>query len=85
MGEIEAIHERIRAIFSERLNVEPPPRDVDLLEIGLLDSLMFVSRLLHLEESVGVRIELHKLNLETFTSLDRIASFVVAAGGRGDA
>ena len=40
---------RIEAIFADKLNLEVPSADVDLIEAGLLDSLQLVDLLLHLE------------------------------------
>jgi acyl carrier protein len=84
MQDLARVQERIRAIFVEKLNLDPPEADVDLLAIGLLDSLLFLSLFLHLEESFGVKIELEKLDFEDFKSVDRIARLVVAAESRDD-
>jgi methoxymalonate biosynthesis acyl carrier protein len=79
MQDTASVHERIRAILSHKLNVDPPASDVDLLATGLLDSLMFASLLVDLQESFGVNIELEKLDLDDFKSVDRIANLVVGA------
>jgi acyl carrier protein len=80
MPDLTSIRARIEAIFSEKLNIDPPAIDVDLLATGVLDSLMFVLLFLNIEESFGLKIELEKLDFEDFKSVDRIARLVVAAG-----
>jgi D-alanine--poly(phosphoribitol) ligase subunit 2 len=74
-----SVNARIVAIFNEKLNIDRPANDVDLFETGVLDSLMFLSLLLELEKSFGVRIELEKLDFGDFKSVDRIVQLVVAA------
>jgi acyl carrier protein len=84
MRDPASVHARIGVIFYEKLNIDRPATDVDLLETGVLDSLMLLSLLLELEKSFGVRIELEKLDFDDFKSVDRIVQLVVAADGRRD-
>lgn len=76
------VHEQVRAFFCEQLHVDPPADDADLLEGGLLDSLFFVSLLVHLEQSFGVKVDLEKVDIEAFKSIARIAEFVASTNGR---
>ena len=78
MQDPASVDARIGVIFNEKLNIDRPANDVDLLQTGVLDSLMFLSLLFELEKSFGVRIELEKLDFESFKSVDRIVQLVMA-------
>jgi acyl carrier protein len=71
------------ALFQNRLNVDVPSPDTDLLETGTLDSLKFVDLLACLEEEFGVRVALEELELDSFRSISRIADFLAGATLRG--
>jgi acyl carrier protein len=71
------------ALFQNRLNVDVPSPDTDLLETGTLDSLKFVDLLACLEEEFGVQVSLEDLELDSFRSISRIAEFVAGATLRG--
>ncbi|MGH2566809.1 MAG: acyl carrier protein [Bacteroidota bacterium] len=66
----------ISKIFSEKLNLEVPSFDTDLIGEGVLDSLMFVEFLLHLEQRFGVKISLEELEIDNFRSINAIAGFI---------
>lgn len=67
---------RIAGLLDERLALDVPSPDTDLLDEGLLDSLGLVELLVHLEEEFGVTIGLEELDLESFRSVTTIAGFV---------
>ncbi len=73
--------ERITAIFERRLGILVPAADADLFAAGTLDSLSFINLLLHLESEFGISIPLEKLDLEQFSTANRIAAFVVDTQG----
>jgi len=70
--------DEVARFFSERLNVSVSSPDTDLFETGILDSLSFVDLLFYLEQEFGLQVSPEELELETFRSLGRIASFVAA-------
>jgi acyl carrier protein len=72
------LQDRILAIFSGSLHVEPPAADVDLFEAGVLDSLAFVELLAALERELGVHTALDDLEIDNFRSLARIEAFIAA-------
>lgn len=78
LSEIMPLHERITALFLEKLNLEVPSADADLLKTGVLDSLHFVELLLHLEQEFGIKIALDELELDHFCSVTKIADFVAS-------
>lgn len=72
--------ERIRTIFRERLNMEVPSIETDLLHSGLLDSLLIVDLLLHIERDLGRSLPMEELELDDFRTLVTIAQCVERKG-----
>lgn len=73
---------RLRQVFVEKLHVEPPDDDADLIEGGVLDSFLFVELLLHIEQSFGLKITLGSVEIESFRSIGRITNFIEASSHR---
>jgi acyl carrier protein len=72
------IDQIIHNLFVEKLNIEVPSADTDLIESGLLDSLRLVELLLHIEGSLGFRIALEEIDLDDLRSVARIARLLAA-------
>ena len=70
------VESRVLDLFLSRLNLEVPSLDTDLISEGLLDSLLLVEALLHIEQEFGVQVPLEELELDTFQSVRRIADYV---------
>jgi len=70
------LSQRIRTIFTDRLHLEAPGQNADLLEAAVLDSLTLVDLISELEREFGFRLPIGQLNIDDFRSLDRIAQFV---------
>jgi methoxymalonate biosynthesis acyl carrier protein len=68
-------------LFSEKLHIEVPSLDTDLMETGALDSLTLVELLLCLEQGLGIKIALEDLDLDNFRSIARIAEFIGQRNG----
>ena len=66
----------IMRILSEKIHVEVPSVETDLMESGLLDSLTLVELMASLEEKFGISISFDDIELDNFRSVDRIAEFV---------
>jgi methoxymalonate biosynthesis acyl carrier protein len=77
VSELSDLSQRIAKLF-DLMNIEVPSEDTDLFETGLLDSLMFVELLIHVEEHLGVTVSLEQLEPDNFRSINRIAAFVLA-------
>jgi acyl carrier protein len=69
-------NDRIIHLLSERVHVETPSADTDLMESGLLDSLMLVELMSSLEEQFGINISFDEVEIDNFRSARRIAEFV---------
>lgn len=71
---------RIQRIFGEQLGLEVPAAETDLFATGTLDSLVLVRLLVALEEQLGTRIALERLDMSDFRTISRIAGFLARDG-----
>ena len=69
-------NDRIIHLLSERIHIEAPSADTDLMESGLLDSLTLVELMSSLEEQFGINISFDEIEIDNFRSARRIAEFV---------
>ena len=74
------IQSRIIELFRNKLELDVPSAETDLMETGVVDSLTFVELLFHLEIEFGITISNDKLELEHFRSIDSIVAFVEQVG-----
>ena len=72
----DELHRQITRLFSEKLNLEVPSIQTDLIAGGLLDSLVFVDMVMFLEQSFGIEIPVIELEIDQFRSVMSIAKFV---------
>jgi acyl carrier protein len=75
----------LSALFRDKLFIELPAADTDLLDSGLLDSLQLVQLLLHVEQDLGYRIPLDEIDLDDLRSLERLARVIAARAEPVDA
>jgi acyl carrier protein len=68
--------EEVESLFRERLNIDVGNVDADLIEDGILDSLMLVELIFHLEQTLGVVVSIEDLELDHFRSIRAIACLV---------
>jgi acyl carrier protein len=81
----EVLHNQLRELFAEKLNLEVPHTETDLVEGGMIDSMTFVDLLAHLERQFGVNISSDALDLDNFRSIAKIAEFVAKNSRNGAA
>ena len=74
------VQERLRVLFREKLNLDVPSVETDLLNTGLLDSLLIVDLLLHIENEFGRTLPMEDFELEDFRTLASIARCVERKG-----
>lgn len=67
-------------LIRDRLSVDVPASDTDLIESGLLDSLALVTLISALEEAFACELPLDDFDLECFRSVERIVEFLRSAG-----
>ena len=66
----------VSALFRDRLGIEVPSPECDLIENGLLDSLRLVELLLEIESSLGCRIPVDEIDLDDLRSVRRIVRLI---------
>jgi D-alanine--poly(phosphoribitol) ligase subunit 2 len=71
---------QIMDLIRNRLSVEVPAANTDLIASGLLDSLALVTLITALEEAFACELPLDDFDLERFRSVERIAEFLRSAG-----
>ena len=76
MADASALEARVRQLFRDKLKLEVPSADTDLFETAVLDSMMFVDLLVHLEREFGVKVALEDIEFDHFRSIERITQFV---------
>jgi acyl carrier protein len=76
-----ALGDRIATLFQTALSLTVPSVETDLFETGILDSLSFVTFLVHLEEAFGFHASVDDLEFDNFRSISRIAAFLAARQG----
>jgi acyl carrier protein len=69
-------YDQITHLLSEKVHIEPPSLEADLLESGLLDSLTLVELMSNLEEQFGIHISFDEIEIDNFRSVKNIAEFV---------
>ena len=72
----DSLQAELTALFTQRLGVDVPAPDTDLLATGRLDSVGFVELLVQLEKRFGLRVELDDVEVENFRSLAAIAAYI---------
>jgi D-alanine--poly(phosphoribitol) ligase subunit 2 len=68
--------EAVRRLIAERLHIDLPAPDLDLIDGGVLDSLALVELLVELERSFGIELALEELDIENFRTPTSVAAFV---------
>ena len=82
MLDLRQLADQVAEIFSEKLHIDVPSHDSDLIEIGAIDSLQLVELLFQLEQQLGMRISLEEIDLDCFRSIARIAQTLANGKGR---
>lgn len=72
------IQQALTRFFSDQLNVELPSTSADLIEAGILDSLMLIEVVMFMETEFSVTAEFDDLEIENFVTVDSMARFVAA-------
>ncbi|KAA1193384.1 acyl carrier protein [Pseudohalioglobus sediminis] len=72
---VEAIN-GITDLFEQQLNIRVPSSDTDLIETGLIDSLMLVELIMHLEREFNISVAFEDIDLDNFRTVNAIEQFV---------
>lgn len=73
-----SLTQSVTRLFSDCLNIDIPAPDSDLMDGGLLDSLLLVNLIVQLEREFGVSVSIDDLdlNLENFRTVSQIAAYI---------
>lgn len=74
----DAVKHSIMSFLQDRLNVDVLSPEHDLVEAGILDSLMIVELVLYFEQTFAVALSLEDLEIENFATVVGMAAFVTA-------
>lgn len=72
------IKQSLVQFFQDQFDIELPSTSEDLIEAGILDSLMLIELVVFIESDFSVATELDDLEMENFVSIDSMARFVTA-------
>ncbi|MFC5140073.1 acyl carrier protein [Actinomycetospora rhizophila] len=76
--------EQLTDLVRDRLGVEVPSPDTDLVAEGLLDSLALVTLIVGLEDTFGCQLPLDDFDIDRFRSVDAMAAFLAEVGVTAD-
>jgi acyl carrier protein len=82
MTDTKNLESQLVRLFAEKLNVEVPSVETDLIDTGLVDSLAFVEFLAQLEAGFGIHVSLEDLEIDRFRTIARIARFLATKSGK---
>jgi len=78
-----AVNDQLIDLVRDRLGVEVPSSDTDLVADGLIDSLALVTMIVGIEDTFGCRLPLDDFDIERFRSVDAMAAFLAEVGVTG--
>jgi len=71
----------VEMLFRDSLNINVASQDTDLIDEGLLDSLMLVDLLMYLERDYRITIDIGDLDVDNFRTILAIESFIARRRG----
>jgi D-alanine--poly(phosphoribitol) ligase subunit 2 len=71
---------KLTDLVRDRLGVDVPAPDTDLVAEGLLDSLALVTLIVGIEDTFGCRLPLDDFQLDRFRSVEATAAFLTEVG-----
>lgn len=76
MADTDTLQTRIAGLLLERLHLDVPTPETDLIDTGALDSMLFVELLAQIEAEFGIVIGLDEIDANAFRSIRAISEFV---------
>ncbi|HVL36360.1 MAG TPA: phosphopantetheine-binding protein [Burkholderiales bacterium] len=73
-----ALVRELSDLFRDKLFIDVPSAETDLIDSGLLDSLQLVQLLLQVEQQLGLRLPLEEVDLDDLRSIARLAKLICA-------
>lgn len=84
MSEVVPLQQRVLSLLSEDMQLPVSDPATDLIDEGVLDSLVFVDLIARLEEAFSFEIDLADLEIDEFRSVEQIARYVASATGASE-
>lgn len=81
MSEPALFQQRILTLLADEMQLPVTDTSADLIDDGVLDSLVFVDLIARLEEVFAFEIDLSDLEIDQFRSVTAIAEYITANGG----
>jgi acyl carrier protein len=81
-SDLEVAEQVVSEFIEKRTGRRGISRDVHLFDHGLINSLFVIELLSFLELRFDVRVSVEELDLESFSTVEKIARFVGQAGAR---
>jgi D-alanine--poly(phosphoribitol) ligase subunit 2 len=78
-----SVTDQLVELVRDRLGVEVPSADTDLVADGLIDSLALVTLIVGIEDTFGCRLPLDDFDIDRFRSVDAMAAFLAEVGVTG--
>lgn len=69
----------ITDLVEERLGIDVPAPDADLVDAGLIDSLALVTLIVALEDALGRQLPLGDFDIDHFRSVDAMVAFLTTS------
>ena len=66
----------VQSLLERELNLTVASPDTDLIETGLLDSLLLVDLIMLIESNYGVSVDITQLEFADFQSVENICKFI---------
>jgi acyl carrier protein len=74
----DSLCQQIVTLFQTELNLLIPSVETDLIDEGLIDSLVFVDLIMKLESTYMIEIPVAELDIDQFRTVARMADFIAA-------
>lgn len=72
----ETFYNQISEFFVQELSLEAPAVDEDLIDTGILDSLIFVQLVFFIENEYGLEVSVEELEIDNFRTIEQIGKFI---------
>jgi acyl carrier protein len=85
VSDTASLQQRVLSLLSEEMQLPVSDPATDLIDEGVLDSLVFVDLIARLEETFSFEIDLADLEIDELRSVEQIARYVASATGTPEA
>ena len=79
MSEFALLQQKVLSLLSEEMQLPVNDPAMDLIDEGILDSLLFVDLIARLEETFSFEIDLANIEIDEFRSVNQIAAYIAAS------